>query len=229
MRPLTPFSQHRWHLRSGHRSSPRYRSGSRHERTWATRPEADIFYSTTLKTGVDPLQTFEHAAPELGSRPTLPTSEVRPVRCRSGGFAGHRCSSTSDRGVSSLGCAMLERRTRSDPTDLSDAEWSALEPLLPSPARTGRPLKWSRRLMTEAIFYLVRSRCAWWMLPFRSPLRWRDRTRPEKAARRVCFVRGSVPMSPATGGAEPSACRSRATLKAAASVRNPLPLAAGPP
>ena len=29
----------------------------------------------------------------------------------------------------------------------------------------GRPLKWPRRLMAEAIFYLVRSGCAWRMLP----------------------------------------------------------------
>ena len=55
---------------------------------------------------------------------------------------------------------MSDSRVRPYPTDLSDAEWSVLEPLLPAPARTGRPLKWSRRLMAEAIFYLVRSGCA---------------------------------------------------------------------
>ncbi len=51
------------------------------------------------------------------------------------------------------------------PTDLSDAERAALEPLLPPPARLGRPLEWPRRLMAEAIFYLVRSGCAWRLLP----------------------------------------------------------------
>ena len=56
-------------------------------------------------------------------------------------------------------------RPRRYPTDLSDAEWAALEPLLPPPARRGRPLKWPRRLMVEAIFHLVRSGCAWRMLP----------------------------------------------------------------
>ena len=60
---------------------------------------------------------------------------------------------------------MREPRPRRYPTDLSDAEWAALEPLLPPPARTGRPLKWPRRPMAEAIFYLVRSGCAWRMLP----------------------------------------------------------------
>lgn len=51
------------------------------------------------------------------------------------------------------------------PSDLTDAEWAALEPLLPLPCRTGPPPKWSRRIMTEEIFYLVRSGCAWRMWP----------------------------------------------------------------
>ncbi|WP_202828782.1 transposase, partial [Belnapia mucosa] len=60
---------------------------------------------------------------------------------------------------------MREHRQHRYPTDLSDAEWAALEPLLPPPATGGRPLQWPRRLMLEAIFYLVRSGCAWRMLP----------------------------------------------------------------
>ncbi len=39
------------------------------------------------------------------------------------------------------------------PSDLSDAEWVALKPLFPPPSRIGRPLKWPRRAMAEAIFY----------------------------------------------------------------------------
>ena len=58
---------------------------------------------------------------------------------------------------------------RSYPSDLSDAEWAVLEPLLPPAARIGRPLKWQRRAMAEAIFYLVRSGCAWRMLPRHFP------------------------------------------------------------
>ncbi len=64
---------------------------------------------------------------------------------------------------------MREPRPHHYPTDLSDAEWMALEPLLPPPAPRGRPLKWPRRLMAEAIFYLVRSGCAWRMLPSSFP------------------------------------------------------------
>lgn len=51
------------------------------------------------------------------------------------------------------------------PTDLTDAEWAILEPLLPPPARTGRPRKWEMRRIVEAIFYLLRGGLPWRMLP----------------------------------------------------------------
>jgi putative transposase len=50
------------------------------------------------------------------------------------------------------------------PTDLSDAEWAVLEPLVPTPKPGGRPCIHSRRAICNAIFYLVRSGCAWRML-----------------------------------------------------------------
>ena len=79
--------------------------------------------------------------------------------------------------------AMNEARNSPYPSDLTDAEWAVLEPLMPPPAATGRPLKWTRRQMAEAIFYLLRSGCSWRMLPRHFPpwntvhsqlLRWRD-------------------------------------------------------
>ena len=51
------------------------------------------------------------------------------------------------------------------PSDLSDAEWAILAPLLPPPSSCGRPRKWSDRLIADAIFYVLRSGCAWRMLP----------------------------------------------------------------
>jgi len=51
------------------------------------------------------------------------------------------------------------------PSDLSDAEWALLAPLLPPPRRTGRPRKWPDRLIADAVFYMLRSGCAWRMLP----------------------------------------------------------------
>ena len=59
--------------------------------------------------------------------------------------------------------------TRPYPSDLSDAEWALLEPLLASPERRGRPPKWSARRVADAVFYLLRSGCAWRMLPREYP------------------------------------------------------------
>ena len=55
------------------------------------------------------------------------------------------------------------------PSDLSDAEWALLAPLLPTPKPTGRPRKWSDRLIADAVFYVLRSGCAWRMLPREFP------------------------------------------------------------
>src|ERR671910_1271763 len=50
-------------------------------------------------------------------------------------------------------------------SDLSDAEWSCLEPHLPLPSATGRPKLHSTREIINAIFYIVRGGCAWRLLP----------------------------------------------------------------
>ena len=50
-------------------------------------------------------------------------------------------------------------------TDLSDAEWSCLEPHLPAPKATGRPRMHTTREILNAIFYVVRGGCAWRLLP----------------------------------------------------------------
>src|SRR5262249_5751893 len=57
----------------------------------------------------------------------------------------------------------MERRAYS--TDLSDAEWTCLAPHVPAPKPGGRPPKHSRRELLNAIFYLIRSGCAWRLLP----------------------------------------------------------------
>jgi len=51
------------------------------------------------------------------------------------------------------------------PSDLSDTEWTILEPLVPAPKPGGRPCAHSRRTIGNAIFYRVRSGCAWRMRP----------------------------------------------------------------
>jgi transposase len=50
-------------------------------------------------------------------------------------------------------------------TDLSDAEWAYLEAHLPAPQPYGRPRTHSPREILNAIFYIVRSGCAWRLLP----------------------------------------------------------------
>jgi len=55
------------------------------------------------------------------------------------------------------------------PTDLSDEEWSYIEPHLPAPRAPGRPRLHAWREILNAIFYIVRSGCAWRLLPHDFP------------------------------------------------------------
>jgi putative transposase len=54
-------------------------------------------------------------------------------------------------------------------TDLSDAEWKCIKGLLPTPENQGRPRLHSLREILNAIFYVVRSGCAWRLLPHDFP------------------------------------------------------------
>jgi transposase len=51
------------------------------------------------------------------------------------------------------------------PSDLTDAQWDLIEPLLPEPNSGGRPEKHPRREIVNAILYVVRSGCPWRYLP----------------------------------------------------------------
>jgi transposase len=61
--------------------------------------------------------------------------------------------------------AEIERKTKRYPTDLTDEEWTKIEPLLPEPARTGRPREVDFREILNAIRYMARSGGGWRMLP----------------------------------------------------------------
>ena len=54
------------------------------------------------------------------------------------------------------------------PTDLTDKQWSKIEPLLPQKKR-GRDAIHSRREMVNALLYLARTGCQWRMLPHDFP------------------------------------------------------------
>ncbi len=50
-------------------------------------------------------------------------------------------------------------------SDLTDAEWEVLRPLIPGPSKLGRPPRYEKRAILNAIFHMVRSGCSWRMLP----------------------------------------------------------------
>ena len=51
------------------------------------------------------------------------------------------------------------------PTDLTEAEWTLLVPLIPAAKRGGRPRTTEPREVVNAILYSLRSGCQWRMLP----------------------------------------------------------------
>ena len=51
------------------------------------------------------------------------------------------------------------------PSDLTDAQWALIEPLLPAASTGGRREKHPRREIVNAILYLDRAGCAWRLLP----------------------------------------------------------------
>lgn len=58
---------------------------------------------------------------------------------------------------------------RAYPSDLSDVEWLLLEPLIPPAKPGGRPREVCIREVVNAISYVLRSGCAWRMLPHDFP------------------------------------------------------------
>jgi putative transposase len=55
------------------------------------------------------------------------------------------------------------------PSDLNNAEWRVIEPLIPPAKPGGRPRKHTMREILNGIFYVLRSGCAWRMLPHDFP------------------------------------------------------------
>jgi transposase len=55
------------------------------------------------------------------------------------------------------------------PSDLTDAQWELLEPLLPPPAEGAPHLIYEQREIVNAILYVLRSGCPWRLLPHDFP------------------------------------------------------------
>ena len=51
------------------------------------------------------------------------------------------------------------------PSDMTDAEWAVIEPLIPAAKPGGRPRKTDMRAAINAILYLLRTGCPWRYLP----------------------------------------------------------------
>ena len=64
--------------------------------------------------------------------------------------------------------ATREQHSRSElrySTDLTDAEWTVIEPLLPCANLLGRPRLWSLREIVNGIFFVLRGGVPWRLLP----------------------------------------------------------------
>ncbi|MGI4876319.1 MAG: IS5 family transposase [Janthinobacterium lividum] len=75
-------------------------------------------------------------------------------------------------------------------SDVTDAEWSLLEPHLPPACRVGRRRRWPMRGIVEAILYVLRAGCPWRLLPdsfppWRAAYRWFARLRDDGAFERL--------------------------------------------
>jgi transposase len=58
---------------------------------------------------------------------------------------------------------------RAYPTDLSEAEWQLLTPLIPAVKPGGRPATHQQREIVNALAYWLRAGCAWQLLPHDLP------------------------------------------------------------
>jgi putative transposase len=76
-------------------------------------------------------------------------------------------STSSLPGIEQAQLPRLNRQKYS--SDLTDAEWAKVEHLIPAPLPGGRPAKYERREILNAIFYLLRSGCSWRDLPHDFP------------------------------------------------------------
>jgi transposase len=101
---------------------------------------------------------------KLGYQP--PVTPAAPRSLRLPRPTGDRRQRREQRPAPALSYAGAAPRRRYS-TDLSDEEWAALEPLVSSPR--GRPPKWSRREILNAIFYQDKNGCGWRDLPHDLP------------------------------------------------------------
>src|SRR5215210_751889 len=89
-----------------------------------------------------------------------------------------------------MGKSKIIERKRYD-SDLTDEEWELIKELIPPPKPGGRPAKYPRREIVNAILYLNKAGCTWRLLPhefppFRSVHNYFSRWRNEGIWQRLC-------------------------------------------
>ena len=72
-----------------------------------------------------------------------------------------------DKQVTRLLSCTMNRKTY--PSDVNDAEWLLIEPLLPARQHMGRPREVDVREIINGIFYVLREGCSWRALPHDLP------------------------------------------------------------
>ena len=63
----------------------------------------------------------------------------------------------------------METNRQTYSSDLTDTQWAAVKDIVPAPKRGGRPAKYSRREILNALLYLRRTGCHWRALPHDLP------------------------------------------------------------
>ena len=128
---------------------------------------ADLLASTTLgKRASVPGSTVEAAGVQRD-----PVAETAPERQPTGLATSARSRSLESNGhrtPESLGPIREEPgalvRTP-HASDLTEAEWALVEPLVPPSKTGGRPCKYDRRAILDGILYVMRTGCSWRALP----------------------------------------------------------------
>ena len=72
-----------------------------------------------------------------------------------------------------MGCSMWKREHRRTadhrdlryPSDLTDAEWALVQPMIPPAKRGGRRREVNVREVLNAVFYVLSTGCLWQALP----------------------------------------------------------------
>ena len=64
---------------------------------------------------------------------------------------------------------MAKKKRRAYATDLTDAQWAIISPLIPEAEPGGRPRKATTRELLNAILYFLRAGMAWRLLPHDFP------------------------------------------------------------